>query len=136
MEETISSSSLRSFVELAKVDHLVFKFQIYEVLMGQSNKPINEFSDHSHCRLGKWYYEGDGKHCFSKLSGYKEVEAPHIKVHNSGLEALKAFKEGQIESAINSIRDMEKSSLDVIQNLEKIAKSGEADKSLLCTHDE
>ncbi len=36
-------------------------------------------SDHTLCRLGKWYYEDDGKHCFSQLPGYTEIEAPHIK---------------------------------------------------------
>ncbi len=136
MEETISSSSLRSFVELAKVDHLIFKFQIYEIFMGLSNKTADEFHDHSHCRLGKWYYEGDGKHCFSKLDGYHEVEAPHIKVHHSGIEALKELQNGQVEAAITALQNMEKSSIDVMHSLEKIAQSGEDDKSLLCTHDE
>ncbi len=39
MEQAVSSGSLRSFVEVAKIDHLVFKVQVYMVLMGQLEKP-------------------------------------------------------------------------------------------------
>ncbi len=35
---TIAASALRSFVETAKVDHLVFKMEIYKVFMGLSDK--------------------------------------------------------------------------------------------------
>jgi hypothetical protein len=34
MESSISSNALRSFVERAKLDHLIFKFGIYETFMG------------------------------------------------------------------------------------------------------
>ena len=53
---TIRSTALRTFVEAAKVDHL-----IYKVLSGLSQKSADDFSSHTACRLGKWYYEGDGR---------------------------------------------------------------------------
>ncbi|MCU7801149.1 MAG: CZB domain-containing protein, partial [gamma proteobacterium symbiont of Lucinoma myriamae] len=136
MEETISASSLRSFVELAKVDHLVFKFEIYEVFMKLSQKTSHDLNDHSHCRLGKWYYEGDGLHCFSKLDGYKQLELPHERVHNAGKKALEALQNNEIEASITALNDMENASIEVLADLEKIARSGEDDKSLLCTHNE
>lgn len=136
MEETISASSLRSFVELAKVDHLVYKFEIYQVFMHLSQKSEADFSDHNHCRLGKWYYEGDGHHCFSKLDGYKALETPHKQVHEAGIKALEALKNNQIEAAITALHSMENASIKVLDGLEKIAQSGEKDKSLLCTSNE
>ncbi|MCU7951559.1 MAG: CZB domain-containing protein [gamma proteobacterium symbiont of Bathyaustriella thionipta] len=136
MEETISASSLRSFVELAKVDHLVFKFEIYEVFMRLSQKSSSDFKDHSHCRLGEWYYEGDGHHCFSKLDGYKQLEIPHKRVHEAGKQALEALQNDDIEGAISALHNMENASIEVLDDLEKIAQSGEQDKSLLCTHNE
>ena len=136
MEGTISASALRSFAELAKLDHLFFKFEVYQVLMDVSDKPESSFADHVFCRLGKWYYEGDGKHCFSQLPGYRDIEQPHIKVHQSGIDAMHSFKEGNYESAINSLKEMEGSSISVMNALEKMAKSGENDKSLLCVHEE
>ncbi len=136
MEETISASSLRSFVELAKIDHLVFKFEVYKVFMGLSQKHGYDFSNHNNCRLGKWYYEGDGMHCFSRLKGYKELEAPHQQVHDAGLHALESLQNNDITASIHSLENMEKSSIEVLNCLEQIATHGEDDKSLLCTHNE
>jgi len=133
MEGTISASALRSFTEVAKLDHLVYKFEVYKVFMGLIDKGPSDFSDHTHCRLGKWYYEGDGKHCFSKLPGYKEIEPPHQKVHKAGIDAIKKLSEGDIDAALKMMDEMESSSLDVLNSLEHMAKSGESDKSLLCS---
>lgn len=132
MEGTISASALRSFVEVAKIDHLVYKFEIYKIFMCLSQKNESDFADHAHCRLGKWYYEGEGRDCFSKLPGYHEMEAPHKRFHDSGSAALRRFREGNYAHGFDAIADMEKASMEVLASLERIAQSGEGDTSLLC----
>jgi len=97
MEHTISASALRSFTELAKLDHLVFKFNIYKVFMGKSNQKSSDLANHKNCRLGQWYYEGDGKSCFAHISGYKEIETPHIQVHSAGISAVDHYYSGDYE---------------------------------------
>jgi DNA-binding FrmR family transcriptional regulator len=134
MEGAIAASALRSFVELAKIDHLVFKFEIYRVLFGLSEKPLDSFSNHTMCRLGKWYYEGEGRECFSKLVGYREIEAPHIAVHQHGVDALKLFNAGNFNNVISTVEKMEIASMSVLESLEKMAKSGEQDNDVLCAH--
>ncbi|MBY0579796.1 MAG: CZB domain-containing protein [Burkholderiales bacterium] len=132
MESAIASTSLRSFVELAKVDHLIYKFEIYKVFLKLSEKRQEDFSDHTMCRLGKWYYEGEGRSCFSMLPGYREMESPHMSVHKAGQEALSRFYAGDYEGGIASVSKMEEASMSVLDNLEKMAASGEKDPSLLC----
>lgn len=132
IEGTISAASLRSFVELAKLDHLVYKFEIYKIFMGMSEKNASDFADHTLCRLGKWYYEGDGKQCFSQLPGYRDIEQPHLRVHKSGIEAINEFKDDHIETALGLLNDMEQASIEVLNFLEQMANSGETNKSLLC----
>lgn len=132
MEGAIAASALRSFVELAKVDHLVFKFEIYKVFMGLSEKKAEDFSDHTLCRLGKWYYEGGGRECFSMLPGYREIEAPHVQVHKAGQEAIRHFYAGDYERGVQAISRMEDASMSVLDNLEKMASSGESDPGVLC----
>lgn len=132
MEGTISSGALRGFVELAKIDHLVFKFDIYLVLMGHSNKAVSELKDHNNCRLGHWYYEGDGKECFSALPGYREVEPPHIQVHRSGQAVLEEYYSNNYGAISDNLAKMEESSMEVLRHLETIAKTGETDSDLLC----
>ncbi len=133
MEEAIASSALRSFVELAKVDHLVYKFEIYKVFLGLSDKKAEDFSDHTLCRLGKWYYEGDGKECFSMLNGYREIESPHVLVHKAGQDAIRHYYSGNYAKGVESVAQMEEASMSVLDNLEKMASSGENDPRALCT---
>ena len=134
MEGAIAASALRSFVELAKIDHLVFKFEIYRVLFGLSDKAIDSFSNHTMCRLGKWYYEGEGQECFSQLSGYREIESPHVAVHHQGVEALRHFHAQNFDDAVSAVEKMEIASMNVLANLEKMAASGEHDHDILCAH--
>ncbi len=94
MEGTISAAALRSFVEVAKIDHILYKFEIYKVFMGISDRNADSFASHTECRLGKWYFSGEGKECFSKLDGYAAIDVPHQAVHQHGREAVTAFRSG------------------------------------------
>jgi predicted nucleic acid-binding Zn-ribbon protein len=131
MEGTIASSSLRSFVEVAKIDHLVYKFEIYKVFMCLSGKQVADFADHQHCRLGKWYYEGEGHQCYSQLDGFRDVEEPHKRFHNAGVAAVRHFHDGDLIAGFDAIATMESSSLAVLSALERVAASGEAEREHL-----
>ena len=128
MEKTIDASALRSFIEVAKIDHLVYKFEIYKVFMCQSEKTASDFADHAHCRLGKWYYEGDGKSRYAMLPGFREMESPHQRFHTAGQSALRAHFDGAHDKGFAAIADMESASIDVLTALDRIAASGESDK--------
>lgn len=132
MERVIAGSALSSFVEVAKVDHLVFKFRIYLGLFGLLELRSGEVASHTACRLGKWYYEGEGRECFSKLSGYRELEAPHIAVHNSGIAALESKLGGDLERMLRHIEAMEHGSLQVIESLDRMAAAAVNEPALLC----
>jgi myosin heavy subunit len=135
MERCISATALRSFVEIAKLDHLVFKFNIYKTFLGLSQQDPGQVPNHQHCRLGQWYFTGEGQACFSRLPGYKEMDAPHTKVHQHGREALEHLSGGRHDAGIAAIEAMELASLRVLQQLERLARSGEEHPEILCIGD-
>ncbi len=126
LEHVITATSLRTFVEVAKVDHLIYKAEIYKVFMGLSEKTAADFSSHTMCRLGKWYYEGDGKERFATLGGYREIEEPHKAVHVNGMAAVEEFRGGDFPSGLRHVADMEHASHKVLEHLEHLAASGES----------
>jgi hypothetical protein len=132
MEQVIAGSALKSFVELAKVDHLVFKFRIYIGLFDLESVDPRQVASHQTCRLGKWYYEGEGRECFGKLPGFRDIEAPHIDVHKFGIAALDAKNQGDIDAMLRHVETMESASLRVIQSLQLMSDSALNDQSLLC----
>jgi len=126
MQNNVSGSALRSFVEMVKLDHLIYKMEIYKVIMGVSTKTQNDFSNHSNCRLGKWYYQGDGKDFFSNLSGYKELENPNQSVHEKGVNAIEYMKNGDKKQTLDALKKMEDASMVVLRFLEQLANSAES----------
>ena len=132
MEQIIAGSALKSFVEVAKVDHLVFKFRIYLGLFGLEDVQPDKVTTHTACRLGQWYYDGEGKESFSKVPGYREIEHPHVDVHRMGILALEAKNEGNMPAMLDHVKAMEKASIGVIDNLQRMSDSAMQDSSLLC----
>lgn len=123
MESVIAGSALNSFVEVAKVDHLVFKFRIYLSVFGLLDLEPSGIASHTGCRLGKWYYEGEGRESFSQLAGYRELEAPHIEVHKHGIAAVQAKQNGRVQEMLEHIEAMERGSFTVISCLDRMAES-------------
>jgi len=132
MEGAISAAALRSFVEVAKIDHILYKFEIYKVFMGISERNADSFAPHTDCRLGRWYYDGEGKDCFAKLDGYVAVANPHQAFHQHGREAVAAFRSGDSLRGIDLVGKLEADSMEVLAALQRIAVAGEGDSSLLC----
>lgn len=132
MELVIAGSALKSFVEVAKVDHLVFKFRIYMGLFGIVELKPGQVAVHTDCRLGKWYYEGEGRACFSRLAGYKELEAPHIDVHKFGVAAVEAKVAGDMEAMLRHVEAMEAASIHVVENLDRMSEVAMKEPALLC----
>jgi len=125
MEKMVFASTLRTFLELAKFDHLIFKFDIYSILLGMSEKGDKDIARHTGCRLGKWYYEGEGKEFFSKLPSYEQLEAPHREVHDAAIEAVRLYRTGSLGALNGEVDRMEKASLKVLQGLDELSRSEE-----------
>ena len=132
MEGAISAAALRSFVEVAKIDHILYKFEIYKVFMGVCERTADSFSSHTGCRLGNWYFEGEGRDCFAKLDGYAAIASPHQAFHQHGREAVSAFRSGEALRGMELVKKLEAASMEVLAGLERIAVAGEHDSSLLC----
>ncbi len=132
MEGVIAGSAMKSFVEVAKIDHIVFKFRIYLAIFGMLDLRSGDLATHTACRLGKWYYEGEGRECFSKLSGYREIEPPHVEVHQAGAAALDAYATGDMNTVIRHVDDMERASMKVLDNLQAMGEAAMNDPSVLC----
>ncbi|WP_227817629.1 methyl-accepting chemotaxis protein [Nitrogeniibacter aestuarii] len=130
MGRSVSIAALRGFCELAKMDHLLFKFRVYEQLFNL--RPQEAVVGHHDCRLGKWYYEGEGKSCFSTLAGFNQLESPHAQVHNAASAALQAHQASREDEVIRHVEAMEKASMEVITVLERMATDGATRGDLVC----
>ncbi|GHG00071.1 methyl-accepting chemotaxis protein [Thalassotalea marina] len=120
MSDTIKQATLASFIQTVKLDHIVWKGEIYAVASGLSNKSVDEFADHHSCRLGKWY-NSEGENSFGHNQSFRELAKPHQIVHQSGVSALNLLSQGNQSAALQAFDDMEKASEKVMNLLDRIA---------------
>lgn len=121
MYQVITHSTTDSFIQTVKMDHVVWKLEVYRVMLGMSDKPSEEFADHTMCRLGKWYYQGEGASNYASMQAFKQIEAPHVEVHKQGIAALKSYQSSNSEQTLSSLTAMEDASVRVIDGLTRLS---------------
>ena len=57
---------------------------------------------------------------------------PHAAVHRAASEALESLRGGNMSVGIGAIARMEDASRNLVDALDRLAASGEGDRSLLC----
>jgi len=117
------------FATLIKVDHMIYKQKAYMVLDKghDSDEAKAVHVDHHSCRLGKWYYEGEGYQHFRDTPSYDSMEAPHGAVHDNGHRVVDLLEEDwanseALQKEIYAAYDgMEAASRTVIDIIERMA---------------
>lgn len=116
MSHVIGRTTASSFIDTVKLDHILYKLEIYRVIFGVTSKSADEFASHHECRLGQWYYQGDGNKLFSSSRAFAAIESPHERVHTNGVQALESHFNGDREQCVQHLQEMERAS-DEIQGL-------------------
>jgi uncharacterized small protein (DUF1192 family) len=116
----IASTSHRVWVELIKVDHILFLLTLY---VGAAKSP-DAFScvDHTECRFGDWYYSMQAE--LQDNSAFRAIEEPHKRFHSIAREFLEAVR-CKDEAAINrAFEGLDRASVETIRALDVFAEAG------------
>ena len=108
------------FLNLAKLDHIVFKLSGYDSVF--KNDKDYKFSTHTECRFGKWY-TGKGKEMHGAKADFGKIDAPHKNVHNSLSGVPKLISKGAVENAdeiIESFTTAENNSKELFGILDRL----------------
>ncbi len=108
------------FSSLAKLDHVIYKNNVYGLLFGENHE--FKASTHHECRLGHWYEQGIGKEEFSHTSAYKKLESPHAIVHERANKLALECGSGKAicskEEIETMVMEIEKASEEVFETLD------------------
>jgi methyl-accepting chemotaxis protein len=126
----INKAQDSSFASLVKMDHFLFKQNGYRVLYQGTNSPEARAIQATHltCRLGTWYYEGEGKAQFSNVPSYARMESPHASVHASIQEAVTLLgmhwdNDPELQQRIyDHFAAAEKASDEVVQTIDRMVE--------------
>ena len=119
MKSSIEGATNRSFIQTVKLDHVVWKGEVYEVALGRSQKTIESFLDHKQCRLGQWYASEQSRQ-HQRSPSFKALDKPHLDLHQHGINALKQLQSGDIKQGLLSFEKMEHASVQVMKVLDDL----------------
>jgi hypothetical protein len=131
MEQTLAASTLSSFIEMAKVEHVMFKFGVYRSFLGIDGGH-GAPGDHRSCRLGRWINSGEGRHTYARLAGFDAIDAPHAAVHRAATEAISAQATGNPADGLDALGRMEQASARLVEALDALMAAANADRGQLC----
>ena len=115
----IGGNNERVFVNLAKLDHVIWKVNTYLSVLRK--EPVFQYVDYHNCRLGRWYYEGDGREYFSEMPSFGALERPHARVHEGTKEAFEHLDPGSDPRKLSqSLALMEEGSKGVFSVLDRM----------------
>lgn len=121
MYSVITNFTTDSFVQTVQMDHLVWKLDVYKSLIGITDIKPDDVSNHTACRLGKWFYQGDGAEKYGHMEDFKRIEGPHIAVHKHGIDALRFKQDGHHDNCLRSLKSMELASREVVNMLDALS---------------
>jgi methyl-accepting chemotaxis protein len=114
-----ASADSKVIIKLAKSDHIVWKRKLADMLIGGAELSEAELSDHTQCRLGKWYY-ALGKETCAGFDAFKKLEEPHARVHAKGKEAHMHYNNRDYDEAFKCLNELEEASEEVIALLNEL----------------
>ncbi len=132
MANVVKNMENKVFTTLAKIDHIIFKADAYNVVIRDNIS--KEFTTHINCRLGEWY-KTTGKERFGNTHAFKTLIIPHKIVHDVVLENINFIKNNsnRLEhetKIIENFKTVESSSEKLFELLDDMIKESTTAKSV------
>ena len=108
-------------IELSITDHLMWKWHVYNMILGYVHLNPSEVGDHKNCRLGQWLSTLD-HHNPNIQSVLTRLEQPHSDVHKAAKKAIEEYNSGRHASAESYMYQIESNSYLVVDLLMEIAQ--------------
>ncbi len=119
--ETNIRLNSKDIIKVAKTDHLLWKWRVYNVLLGLDDVDTQNAANYETCRLGLWYY-GDLSHELKNQPTFRQLEEPHKAVHYFAKQAVQSFEQGNLSEAENAFKHLQRASDQVIALLSELEK--------------
>lgn len=112
--------STNAKLSLSKVDHIMWKWRIYNMLMGYESVDASAIASHKDCALGQWYFDDYTQKRLGSDRIFREMDKDHEAVHRCARTAAEAYNAGRMDDAEKAFDSLEDASHRVVNSLEDI----------------
>ena len=118
VSENISNEAM---LELTITDHLMWKWRVYNMILGYVRLDIASVGDHNGCRLGKWLVGLDNKDPrINAIIG--RIREPHASIHEIAKKAITEYEKKNVSAAETMLKEIELHSAKVVKELKELKK--------------
>lgn len=112
--------STRSMLLLSKTDHILWKWRIYNMLLGFEQVRPEDVLSHKECRLGKWYFDASTSKRLSTYEDYQLLDEPHHQVHQYAKQAAEAYARRDMQDAEKQLALLDQASKQVLNHIDRL----------------
>ncbi|MFD0958456.1 methyl-accepting chemotaxis protein [Paenibacillus chungangensis] len=107
-------------IRTVKTDHMLWRWWVYNSILGFHRLEGETAGDHHLCRLGKWYDKNKGTSTIAALTQYQQLDEPHRAIHHIARQVAECMEQGAEEQAQDLLEQMDQASRHVVELLEKL----------------
>ncbi|MGD8189499.1 methyl-accepting chemotaxis protein [Brevibacillus ginsengisoli] len=111
--------SQEDIIQLAITDHLLWRWKVYNLILGFEQLDENQVASYRDCRLGKWYY-GLAQRLLGNEKVFIELDKPHQRIHELARKAVQTVNEGDHQKANQLLDEITLVSDEVVSHLTEL----------------
>jgi methyl-accepting chemotaxis protein len=119
--ESVEKLDHKTQIELSISDHLIWRWRVYNMLLGYEKLHESDVGSHKECRLGQWCSGCDMTNGELKAL-LQAMDIPHEELHSQAKKAIREYNSGRVDLAEATLKEMDLSSKKVVGYLNKIKR--------------
>ncbi len=113
-----SGLSELEMLDICKTDHLMWRWRVYNMILGYDSIDADKIGTHKECRLGKWYQASQAS--LGQNETFIAMDKPHAELHQLAKEAAAAYSRNDLEGAEKALDKLNDCSATVVKALDKL----------------
>jgi methyl-accepting chemotaxis protein len=119
--KNVRNLSISNQLELCVSDHLIWRWRVYNMILGFEKLSNTDVGSHTLCRLGQWI-SSTGLSVEKYGPVLRKLETPHKALHEQAGQAIAAYNKGNIHEAERILVQMDASSKQVVGYLNELKR--------------
>lgn len=111
----------KTMLELSITDHIMWKWRVYNMILGYVKLDVSKVGNHHECRLGKWIATLNSQD--PKIKNLLDkMENPHAELHRFAAKAIQEYENKNMFAAEKLLAEIEECSVSVVKYLKELKK--------------
>lgn len=110
-------------IRIVKTDHLLWRWWVYNSILGYHTLDVEQAGDAEACRLGQWYNRLRNNEQMKHNELFLSIDAPHKEIHKQVSAVDRYLQAGDRAGALKQLERIESISQEVVTAIDRLYRS-------------